>query len=152
GRDPLRARSPGRAGLGRPGVMAGRTDEGGAPRRAPSFGSRAPWLLAALLFVGHAAAQAPSWPEEPLTNLAHLESLTTEVEVEGERHLGVWIYAEPSPTEAGAYVGREAPGEGVTDLDDVARAVVAYLRHHEATGSERSLELARGLLGYVLAM
>ncbi|HEX7001418.1 MAG TPA: hypothetical protein VF164_06950 [Trueperaceae bacterium] len=108
--------------------------------------------------MGPAAAQAPaalpgnSWPEDPVTNLDHLESLTTQFDVEGETHLGVWIYAEPSPTEPDAYVGREAPGEGVTDLDDVARAVVAYLWHHQATGSERSLELAKGLLGYVLAM
>jgi hypothetical protein len=122
--------------------------EGGALRRAPA--SRV--LAAALLALATAVAQASGWPEEPLTNLSHLESLTTEFDVEGERHLGVWVYAEPSPTDPDAYVGREAPGEGVTDLDDVARAVVAYLRHHEATGSQRSLELARGLLGYVLAM
>jgi|GEM_PF-186642 len=134
--------------------MTGRDSQGGAPRRAPSYAAwlAGRWLLAASLAAGLAAAQAPSWPEEPITNLSHLELLTTEFDVEGERHLGVWIYAEPSPTEPDAYVGREAPGEGVTDLDDVARAVVAYLRHHEATGSERSLELARGLLGYVLAM
>lgn len=125
----------------------GSTGRGGAPRRAPS------WLAGLALVAGLAVAQeAPSWPAEPLTNLAHLESLTTEFDVEGQRLLGVWIYSEPSPTDPDAYVGREAPGEGVTDLDDVARAVVAYLRHHEATGSERSLELARGLLGYVLAM
>lgn len=109
-------------------------------------------LAAPLAWAQQAAGPGVSWPEDPLTNLAHLEFLTSEFEVEGESHLGVWIYAEPSPTEAGAYVGREAPGEGVTDLDDVARAAVAYLWHHDATGSQRSLELAEGLLGYVLAM
>lgn len=146
--------------------MNGLTRLWGALRRAPGFGRdcaqcRAPTRLLALavalaavapLASGQAAAPGADWPEDPVTNLAHLEFLTTQFEVEGEQHLGVWIYAEPSPTEPGAYVGREAPGEGVTDLDDVARAVVGYLWHHDATGSERSLELARGLLGYVLAM
>ncbi|HZW28421.1 MAG TPA: hypothetical protein VFF08_08180 [Trueperaceae bacterium] len=148
--------------------MSAPTGFGGALRRAPACaGRRVPprpagrlaaalGLAAALLTASPAGAQGAgqerSWPDEPLTNLSHLESLTAEFDVEGERLLGVWIYAEPSPTDPDAYVGREAPGEGVTDLDDVARAVVAYLWHHEATGSERSLELARGLLGYVLAM
>lgn len=139
--------------------MGSSFEPGGALRRAPvSYLSRL-LAAAALLSVAPATpyqtalAQEPTtWPAEPLTNLSHLEALTTEFDVEGVGHLGVWIYAEPSPTEPGAYVGREAPGEGVTDLDDVARAVVAYLWHHDATGSERSLDLARGLLGYVLAM
>src|SRR5690606_15025042 len=114
GRDPLRARPPGRVGFGRPGVMSAE-GEGGALRRAPA--SRV--LAAALLALATAVAQASGWPEEPLANLSPLGSLTTEFDVEGERHLGVWVYAEPSPTDPDAYVGREAPGEGVTDLDDV---------------------------------
>src|SRR5690606_18511371 len=179
-RGPLRTRPPGRAGVGQPGVMTDLGHEGGALRRAPTSrrshagrrpatpralgASARPGPLASLVLITAVLLAAPlawaqqaarpgvSWPEDPLTNLAHLEFLTSEFEVEGESHLGVWIYAEPSPTEAGAYVGREAPGEGVTDLDDVARAAIAYLWHHAATGSEESLELARGLLEYVLAM
>ncbi len=115
-------------------------------------------LVVLACFFGMAAAQTAPGTEavpaaEPaITNLDHLKVLTTEFDVEGETLLGVWIYAEPSPTEPGVYVGREAPGEGVTDLDDVARAAVAYLWHYDATGDEESLALARGLLGYVLAM
>ncbi len=139
---------------------------GGAVRRVPQTATPslarlrvalAGFILACL--VGSAFAQtAPGAESAPpngaleLTNLDHLNVLTTEFDVEGESLLGVWIYAEPSPTVPGAYEGREAPGEGVTDLDDVARAAIAYLWHYEVTGEEESLTLARGLIGYVLAM
>ena len=86
-----------------------------------------------------------------VTNFEHLNFLTQPFDVEGEDLLGVWIYAEPSPTEPGAYVGREAPGEGVTDLDDVARAAIAYLWAYE-NGVVPDLEQARGLLDFTLAL
>ncbi|MFO7582357.1 hypothetical protein [Guyparkeria sp.] len=133
-------------------------DRGGAVRRASPFlgawatlATRA-LTLVALTSTAPALAQPAAGSGQALTNLDHLRFLTTEFEVEGETLLGVWIYAEPSPTDPDAYVVREAAGEGVTDLDDVARAVVAYLWHHRVTGDDESLSLARGLLGYVLAM
>lgn len=131
---------------------------GGAVRRASqtpiSLLARLRVVLVVLCCVGLASAQSGSGSQGALelTNLDHMKVLTTEFDVEGEQVLGVWIYAEPSPTQIGVYEGREAPGEGVTDLDDVARAAVLYLWHHAATGDEESLTLARGLLEYVLAM
>ncbi len=86
-----------------------------------------------------------------VTNFEHLDFLTQPFNVEGQDLLGVWIYAEPSPTEPGAYVGREAPGEGVTDLDDVARAAIAYLWGYE-NGVVETLDEARGLLDFTMAL
>ena len=74
-------------------------------------------MLPGILF---SLALFASFGRAQVTNFEHLDFLTQPFNVEGEDLLGVWIYAEPSPTEPGAYVGREAPGEGVTDLDDVA--------------------------------
>ena len=87
-----------------------------------------------------------------VTNFDHLDFLTQPFEVEGETRLGVWIYAEPSPDEPGAYIGREAPGEGVTDLDDVARAAIAYLWGYEQGIAPEGLEQARGLLDFTMAL
>lgn len=115
-------------------------------------------LLACLCLTLASAQGAPAGappdaaPSSARTNLAHLRFLTQEFPVEGEEHLGVWIYSEPSPTDPDAYVGREAAGEGVTDLDDVARAAVAYLWWYRLHGDEEALELARGLLDFTMAM
>lgn len=90
------------------------------------------------------------------TNLDHLRFLTDVFEVEGEQHLGVWIYAEPSPTVPGAYEPRDVAAEGATDIDDVARAAIAYLwwhrDHRSEPGGEEALDLARGLLEFTMAM
>lgn len=102
------------------------------------------WLLAGLLWLGLAGAQR--------VNFDHLDFLTDDVEVEGVRHLAVWIYAEPSPIEVDAYVHREAPGEGITCVDDVARAAIAYLWGYRDGLDPDGLAKARGLLEFVMAM
>ena len=106
------------------------------------------WLLASLSL----AQDATQNSAQDVTNFDHLDFLTQPFEVEGETRLGVWIYAEPSPDEPGQYVGREAPGEGVTDLDDVARAAIAYLWGYEQGVAPDGLEQARGLLDFTMAL
>jgi hypothetical protein len=103
-------------------------------------------LLACLLLAGLAHAR------EGRVDFAHLDFLVDTFDVEGEAHLGVWIYAEPSPTEAGAYVPRADEDEGATDVDDVARAAVAYLWAYRERPADATLATARGLLEFVLAM
>jgi hypothetical protein len=117
---------------------------GGALRRAPRFPPAL--LLVPFLLWGAAFAAGGR------LNLAHLDFLTDTFDVEGVPHLGVWIYAEPSPTEPGAYVPRADEDEGATDVDDVARAAIAYLWAHRVRGDDAALEAARGLLDFVMAM
>ncbi|MBA2668003.1 MAG: hypothetical protein H0U69_13325 [Trueperaceae bacterium] len=119
-----------------------RRNEGGALRRVP-FAILSAFVLAV---AGSALAQAA------LVNFAHLDFLTDTFDVEGEEHLGVWIYAEPSPTEADAYVHRADEDEGSTDIDDIARAAIAYLWEARERPSEATLATARGLLEFVMAM
>lgn len=125
---------------------------GGAGNRAPRFSHALTiWLAASLLAFGVAWGQdAP--PDGGRTNLDHLRFLTDEFEVEGERHLGVWIYAEPSPTDPDAYEPRDVAAEGATDIDDVARAAIAYLWWYDLHGDPSALALARGLLDFTMAM
>lgn len=117
---------------------------GGALRRAPHF------TLALLLALAPLAGIA--FADGGRVNLDHLDFLTDTFDVEGERHLGVWIYAEPSPTEPGAYVPRAVEAEGATDVDDIARAAIAYLWAHREGADDAALDTARGLLEFVMAM
>jgi hypothetical protein len=117
---------------------------GGALRRAPRF---TPTLLLALVLTWGVA-----FATGDRVNLGHLDFLTDTFDVEGETHLGVWIYAEPSPTEPGAYVPRDVAAEGATDVDDVARAAIAYLWAHREGHGDAALEAARGLLEFTMAM
>jgi hypothetical protein len=86
------------------------------------------------------------------SNLAHLDFLTDTFAVEGERHLGVWIYAEPSPTDPDAYVHRADADEGATCVDDFSRSALVYLWAYGQGVKEEGLELARGQLDFVMAM
>lgn len=85
-----------------------------------------------------AALAAPA----PQLNLAHLDSLLVPVTIDGRTYTGTAVYAEPDPSNPARYVVKEAPGEGLVDLDDVARAAVVYLRD----GKPESLSKARKLL------
>jgi hypothetical protein len=131
-----------------------------APRRAPAggvargFGIGIAVVLARL--GGRTRLRTDRGQVERLdtarVNFAHLDFLVDTFDVEGETHLGVWIYAEPSPTERGAYVHRGDEDEGVTDIDDIARAAIAYLWEHRERPSDDTLATARGLLEFTLAM
>ena len=112
--------------------------------------------LGLALAVGSGVVLADARPDHAAdparVNFAHLGFLIDTFDVEGEAHLGVWIYAEPSPSEEGAYVHRADEDEGATDVDDIARAAIAYLWEHRERPSDATLATAAGLLEFVLAM
>ena len=83
-------------------------------------------------------------------NLDHLEFLRDHFVVEGESVIGYWIYADRLPD--GNYRHADAPGEGVTCVDDVARAAVLYLRLFEISGMEQHYDRAKEALEFVLSM
>lgn len=89
-----------------------------------------------------------------LTNLAHLDALTTTVRLRGsaghttyrldaEPDVGMlWVYADVQPDGSYRPVGggsydaaTDTWGQGAYDADDIARAAVVYLREWRATGS-----------------
>ena len=97
-------------------------------------------------------------------SLAHLEHLHDTLDVSeadsptDELHFW-WIYAEPErypeegpPDSSSPFRPFPANNEGISCVDDVARIAVAYLRHHDLTGSETSRQRARQALEFVLFM
>jgi Carbohydrate family 9 binding domain-like len=92
----------------------------------------------------HVFAQSKA---EDLVNLEHLKFLTETVTIEGEEMALVHIYSE-----APDYQWIDAAGEGLSAVDDVARAAVVYLWHYERTGETELLELAKACLNFVMYM
>ena len=90
-------------------------------------------------------AGAPA--EVELVNLDHLRFLTEAVEINGTEMALVHIYSEYPD-----YKWVDAAGEGLSAVDDVARAALVYLWQHERTGDPELLELARLCLNFVLYM
>jgi hypothetical protein len=85
-----------------------------------------------------------------LANFRHLEHLTENIHLAGEKVSIVHIYANfPDYKWVDA---KESGPEGIACVDDAARAAVLYLRDFELNGRKESLERARGLLDFVLAM
>lgn len=82
-----------------------------------------------------------------ILNLDHLDYLGEVVNHNGEEVRLIHIYAEAPDYE---WVGDS--DEGISCVDDVARAAVVYLRHFELTGDEQSAEKAKQLLRFVLYM
>ncbi|MGZ8868194.1 MAG: hypothetical protein ACXW2P_07600, partial [Thermoanaerobaculia bacterium] len=83
--------------------------------------------------------------------LDYLRSLGLDAVVNGKPVRVVALYAEAPdyrPTGSPARDGYE----GITSLDDVARAVVVYLRAFESTGDTRARDDAVSLLAFVVAM
>jgi hypothetical protein len=85
--------------------------------------------------------------QEDLVNLEHLKFLTEVVMVEGQEMALVHIYSE-----APDYQWVDAAGEGLSAVDDVARAAIVYLWQFERSGDEALLELARACLNFVVYM
>lgn len=85
--------------------------------------------------------------ETPLVNLDHLRFLTEAVEIDGQPMAVVHIYSEFPE-----YEWVDAAGEGLSAVDDVARAAVVYLWEYERTGNAELLELAKLCLNFVLYM
>lgn len=101
------------------------------------------FLIFTLLSVGGAMAQDTT----TLVNLDHLRFLTEPVTIDGTPMALVHIYSEYPE-----YEWVDAAGEGLSAVDDVARAAVVYLWQYERTGDEELLELARLCLNFVLYM
>jgi hypothetical protein len=97
-----------------------------------------------LLMIGSTSAQSDS---VDLVNLDHLRFLTEPVTIGDEEMALVHIYSE-----APDYEWVDAAGEGLSAIDDVARAAVVYLWQYERNGDTEPLELARRCLNFVLYM
>ncbi len=82
-----------------------------------------------------------------LINLEHLQRLTEVREWDGVPVALVHIYSE-----APDYGWVDASGEGLTAVDDVARAALIYLDFYERTQEPEALDLARASLNFVLAL
>lgn len=84
---------------------------------------------------------------DQLVNLDHLRFLTQPVTIDDTDMAIVHIYSEFPE-----YKWVDAAGEGLSAVDDVARAAVVYLWQYERTGDTSLLDLARRCLNFVLYM
>lgn len=98
--------------------------------------------MLSVVSTSHSAAHASD-----LINFDHLRYLTQPVTVAGHAMALVRIYAEYPD-----YHWVDAAGEGISAVDDVARAAIAYLWQYERTGDSSWLDLARRCLEFVRYM
>jgi len=80
-------------------------------------------------------------------NLNHINYLVEKVVIEGDTVGIIHIYSEYPD-----YRYVSAPGEGISCVDDAARASIAYLMHYEKNRDEHSLNQAKLLLKFILKM
>ncbi len=106
--------------------------------------------LYAVLVVWILAGCGGEVPDRSYVNFSHLEHLTERIEFLGDSVDIVHIYANYPDYEW--VPAAESGPEGITCVDDVARAAVVYLRHYELTGNEESLHRARPLLRFIIKM
>jgi hypothetical protein len=112
-------------------------------------------LAAPLLIVALIASFVPVPPttaqdvamRDGLVNLDHLLFLTEPVMFGDQNVAIVHIYSEYPD-----YEWVDAAGEGITAVDDVARAALVYLAYYEQTGDSRTLDQARLCLDFVRYM
>lgn len=97
--------------------------------------------------VGGCGSGRPEQSKDNLLNFRHLEHLSESIRMNGRSVGIVHIYSE-----APDYRWVEARGEGITCVDDVARAAVLYLRQYRSTGDEAYFRRSQALLRFVLAM
>lgn len=97
------------------------------------------------LLTGIALAQETTTPD--LVNLDHLRFLTEPVTIAGRDMALVHIYSEYPK-----YQWKDAAGEGLSAVDDVARAAVVYLWQYERTHEADLLDEAKRCLEFVLYM
>lgn len=103
------------------------------------------FTAAALLLSGAVAAQETGTAD--LVNLDHLMHLTEPVTIDGREMAIVHIYSEFPD-----YDWVDDADEGISAVDDVARAAVVYLWEYERTGDEALLDYARKCLEFVRYM
>ncbi len=82
-------------------------------------------------------------------NIEHLLFLRDDFNVKNEMKNGYWIYAD---LKSGEYVHADASGEGVTCVDDVARAGIFYLNMYENTQNTYFIGLAKECTDFVSSM
>ena len=80
-------------------------------------------------------------------NFNHLDHLTQTVTLDNKLCDIIHIYAEYPD-----YNWVDASQEGITCVDDVARAAIVYLRYYEMTGIDSVLDKAKRLLNFILHM
>ena len=80
-------------------------------------------------------------------NLNHIDYLVEKVVMDGDTVGIIHIYSEYPD-----YHYVSAPGEGISCVDDAARASIAYLMYYEKNKDEHSLNQAKLLLKFVLKM
>ncbi|WP_315814991.1 hypothetical protein [Paraflavitalea speifideaquila] len=87
-------------------------------------------------------------PDTSLTNGSHLNNLQVSVNFEnGQKGTGVYIYAD-----APSYAPVAAPGEGFACVDDVARALLYYVRSSSFATDKAIQQKAFGMTRFVLNM
>ena len=87
-------------------------------------------------------------PEDELVNLNHLNYLYTPVTFsDGTKAGGIWIYCE-----APDYHFVDAAGEGFTCIDDVARAVLVYVRSPKFSTDTSIQSKTFNLIRFILEM
>ncbi len=93
--------------------------------------------------------------DEWKVNLDHLNDLKETMTVSDGKKLSIWaIYAEPTVPgdRLSPYKHLGDDDEGLSCVDDVARAAVVYLRHYKNNKDEKSLKLAKEALDFVMYM
>lgn len=90
----------------------------------------------------------PPAADTSLTNTTHLANLMTSITFDnGDKAYGVYIYSN-----APYYTPAEAPGEGYTCVDDVARAALYYIRSSKFSTDADIQARAMGLIRFVINM
>jgi hypothetical protein len=82
-----------------------------------------------------------------LVNFSHLDYLMQNIQLDGQSVSIVHIYADYP-----AYAWTDAGDEGISCVDDVARAAVVFLKDYEARRDSSSLSRARSLLKFIMLM
>ena len=105
-------------------------------------------FLLTLLFLMSCSDESDIYTDSEFNiNLAHLDYLSETISLDSSDVLIVYIYAD-----APNYERISAEGEGITAVDDVARAALVYLKYYEQFGGEENLEKAKKALKFVLHM
>ena len=87
-----------------------------------------------------------------MINLAHLDYLRDEISLSDGTVVPIWwVYCEPtvSGDRDSRYKYVEAASEGVSCVDDVARAALAYLADYERTGDPHDLDMVRDAFSFI---
>lgn len=103
-------------------------------------------MIAIILLIALISLQAGA-KEKSLVNLAHLDKLYQEIKINGKEIGIIHIYCEYPD-----YKVVEASGEGITCIDDCARAALVYMNDYKLTGNATSLEKVKKLTRMVLLL